>query len=110
MVIIYHNPRCRKSRETLALLEAENVPLDVRLYLEKPMDKEHLAKALAEFGEKMIRKAESDYKEFIKPHNLEGDALISVMLQHPKTIERPLVVCGDKLALGRPPETVLGIL
>lgn len=110
MVIIYHNPRCSKSRQTLTLLEEKGVDLDVRLYLETPMDTNHLTSALNEIGDAMVRKGEADYKEFIKPHGLEGESLVEAMLAHPKTIERPLVIHGERMALGRPPESVLEIL
>lgn len=110
MIIIYHNPRCSKSRTTLALLEEKGVDIDVRLYLEKPMEASHLTNALNKLGDKMIRKGEADYKEFIKPNGLEGEELVKAMLSYPKTIERPLVINGEKMALGRPPEDVLEIL
>ena len=110
MIIIYHNPRCSKSRQTLALLQEKGVDLDVRLYLENPMEKAHLTEALNKFGAEMVRTGEDDYKTFIKPNGLTGEALVNAMLSHPKTIERPLVINGNKMALGRPPEAVLEIL
>ena len=110
MITIYHNPRCSKSRQTLQLLQEKGVDANVHLYLENPMPKDILAKAIDVLGESMIRKNEADYKEHIKPLGLEGIELVEAMLKHPKTIERPLVVNGQRLALGRPPESVLEIL
>lgn len=111
MITIYHNPRCSKSRQTLQILEENGVTPTVYLYLENPMPAEILKKAMDVLGEKaMSRTGEVDYKENIKGQSLEGDALVAKMLEFPKTIERPLVVNGDKMAMGRPPESVLEIL
>tara|TARA_R110000868_G_scaffold218576_2_gene469130 strand:- start:61827 stop:62162 length:336 start_codon:yes stop_codon:yes gene_type:complete len=110
MITLYHNPRCSKSRQTFNLLEEQGMQVDVKLYLERPMEKEILAKALQTLGDSIIRKNESDYKEFILGKNLEGDALVEAMIAHPKTIERPLVINGEKMALGRPIENVIKII
>lgn len=110
MITIYHNPRCSKSRAALALLEEKAVNFETHLYLEKSMPKDVLIKALEQLGDAMLRQNEADFKEHIKGKNLEGLTLVEVMLQYPKTIERPLVVNGEKMALGRPLENIEEIL
>ena len=108
MTIIYHNPRCRKSRETLALIEEKGIAPEIHLYLENAMPREVLKEAIDTFGNKMLRTGEADFKEHVK--GKDGDALLDALLAYPKAIERPLVVHNGKMALGRPPESVLEIL
>ena len=111
---IYHNPRCSKSRQTLALIEEKGINPDIVLYLETPPTKEELKNLLAKLGispRDLLRKSEDAYIA----HNLQkpelGDAdLIDVMVNEPKLIERPIVVRGDKAVLGRPPENVLALI
>lgn len=114
MTTIYHNPRCSKSRQTLALLEERNIVCDVVLYLETPPDEKTLKGLLKKLGitaRELLRKGEDEYKA-LKLDNLalKDDALIAAMCKHPKLIERPIVVHGKQAALGRPPEKVLEIL
>jgi len=114
MVTIYHNPRCSKSRQTLALLEEKGIDADVVLYLESPPDRTTLASLLKKLGKtprELLRKGEDEYKaNNLADASLSDDALIDAMVKHPRLIERPIVVNGDKAALGRPPESVLDIL
>ncbi|WP_461517679.1 arsenate reductase (glutaredoxin) [Porticoccus sp.] len=114
MISIYHNPRCSKSRLTLALLEERGINPDVILYLETPPDEKTLAEVLGKLGisaRQLLRKSEDAYKENnLADENLTEQQLISAMVAHPKLIERPIVVNGDKAAIGRPPELVLEIL
>lgn len=114
MVTIYHNPRCSKSRQTLALLEERGLSPEVVLYLETPPDAATLKTLLAKLGispRQLLRKGEDDYKALnLKDESLADDDLITAMVAHPKLIERPIVVNGNKAALGRPPEQVLDIL
>ena len=110
MITIYHNPRCSKSRAAVALLEEKGLTFNTHLYLENPIPKNVLLTALEILGESMIRKNEADYKEHIKGKNLQGEELVNAMLQFPKTIERPLVVNGSKMALGRPIKNIEEIL
>ena len=111
---IYHNPRCSKSRQTLQLLEDKGIEPDIVLYLENPPSKTALKKILKSLDMKardLMRKKEAEYKENnLADENLKEDELIAAMVAHPKLIERPIVVNGEKAALGRPPENVLGIL
>jgi arsenate reductase len=114
MVSIYHNPRCSKSRQTLALLEERGIEPEIVLYLETPPD----AKALKEVFQKLnisarqlLRKGEDAYKESnLADNSLSEEQLIDAMVANPKLIERPIVINGEKAALGRPPEQVLDIL
>lgn len=110
---IYHNPRCSKSRETLALLEAQGVTPDVVLYLQRPpsaADLKRLLKALKLKARDLIRNKEEEYKALnLADASLSEDDLIDAMVKHPKLIERPIVVKGKQAVLGRPPENVLSL-
>jgi len=111
---IYHNPRCSKSRQTLALLREKGVEPEIREYLKTPPDKETLERILGMLGiepRDLMRKKESEYKEAgLDNADLTRDQLIQAMVDHPRLIERPIVVTQGKAALGRPPESVLDIL
>lgn len=114
MTSIYHNPRCSKSRQTLQLLEDNGVTPEIILYLETPPNKATLQDLLKKLGmsaRELLRKGEDDYtNNQLKNPELSEEALIDFMLKYPKLIERPIVVNGNKAAIGRPPESVLGIL
>ncbi len=111
---IYHNPRCSKSRQTLALLEQHDIAPAVVLYLETPPDAAQLKSLLGKLGisaRELLRKGEEAYKSLGLAEKSLADAdLIAAMAAHPKLIERPIVVCGNKAVLGRPPENVLSLL
>ena len=111
---IYHNPRCSKSRQTLDLLHERNVEPEVVEYLKTPPSKEELARILAMLGlepRELMRIKEPEYKELgLADESLSRDALIEAMVNHPKLIERPIVIKDGKAALGRPPEKVLEII
>lgn len=112
---IYHNPRCSKSRQTLQLLKDHGVEPEVVEYLKTPPTKTELKavlKALAMKPRDLMRKKEAEYKENnLDDKSLSDEQLISAMIEHPKLIERPIVVTSDqKYALGRPPENVLDII
>lgn len=114
-ITIYHNARCSKSRDTLALLKAKGIEPAVVAYLDTPPDAATLRGLLAKLGladaRALLRKGEAEYKELgLADPALGQEALIAAMVAHPKLIERPIVVNGDKAALGRPPENVLAIL
>lgn len=114
-VTIYHNPRCSKSRETLALLEQHGVKPDVVLYLETPPSVNQLKKLLKELGfssaRELMRKKEDLYKDLkLADENLSEAQLLQAMVDNPKLIERPIVVKGTQARIGRPPEQVLEIL
>ncbi|XQF90459.1 arsenate reductase (glutaredoxin) [Pseudoalteromonas espejiana] len=113
-VTIYHNPRCSKSRETLALLEQNNVTPSVVEYLKTPLNHEQIAELVSQLGfssvRQLMRTKEDAYKALnLKEENSES-ALIAAMVENPKLIERPIVVNNNKAALGRPPENALSVL
>ena len=114
VVTIYHNSRCSKSRQTLALIEEQGVTPRIVKYLETPPSAAELKRVLKKLGLKprdILRKGEDRYAELgLQDPALKDDALIAAMVTNPILIERPIVVSGDKAALGRPPEAVLEIL
>lgn len=113
-VTIYHNPRCSKSRATLALLEEKGVTPDIIEYLQTPPSREELARILEALGMEprdLMRKKEKPYAALdLASADKSRDALIDAMIENPILIERPVVVKDGKYAIGRPPENVLEIL
>ena len=113
-VTIYHNPRCSKSRQTLALLEERGVSPEIVLYLETPPTPGELKDILAKLGKDardIIRTKEEPYDALgLADESKSNRELIQAMTENPALIERPIVVKGDKAAVGRPPEAVLDIL
>lgn len=113
-VRIYHNPRCSKSRQTLALLEQHGHTPEVIEYLKTPLTAADLETLLTQLGmrpREILRKGEPAYKELgLSDTSLSDMALITAMAAHPILIERPIVETGGKAAIGRPPESVLAIL
>lgn len=110
---IYHNPRCRKSRETLQIIEDARANVEIVKYLEDVPTAAELKDLLNKLGipaEKLLRKGEAIFKENYKGKNLSEDEWIEAMIQNPKLIERPIVVKGDKAVLGRPPQNVEELL
>ena len=109
MIKIYHNPRCRKSREGLAYLEATGQEFEVIRYLDTPMNPEHIAKllkALAIPPIDLVRKNEAIWKSEYKGKDLSDVQIIEALSLHPKLIERPIVQLGDKAVIGRPSEKI----
>ena len=113
-VIIYHNPRCGKSRQTLQLLQAQGIEPEIIEYLKTPPSAEELSDILQKLGMEprdLMRKKETEYKaNGLDNPSLDRQALINGMINHPILIERPIVIANNKAALGRPPEAVLSIL
>lgn len=111
MTVIYHNPRCSKSRETLALLEQNNISPEVVLYLQTPPSAETIKTLLAQLGmssaRELMRTKEAIYKELDLKQEQNEDALINAMINNPKLIERPIVIHNGQAKIGRPPESVL---
>ncbi|WP_319782208.1 arsenate reductase (glutaredoxin) [Oceanisphaera sp. IT1-181] len=111
---IYHNPRCSKSRETLALLEAQGLNPEIIKYLDTPPDANQIRTLLAQLSmssaRQLMRTKEAIYAELNLADEQDETALIEAMVANPKLIERPIVVNGNQAALGRPPEQVLDIL
>lgn len=113
MITIYHNPRCRKSRETLAIIEASGQPFELIEYLKTPLGRDQLEDLLQKLQmnpEQLLRKGEAVWKTQYKGNSLEDDEILTAMTQHPKLIERPIVVKGSRAILGRPPENVKDLL
>ena len=111
---IFHNPRCSKSRATLALLEENGLNPEIVLYLQDPPTAGELSSILGKLGmtaRELMRKGEAEYKELgLAERTLDDDELIAIMVEHPKLIERPIVLANNRAAIGRPPESVLEIL
>ncbi len=110
---LYHNPRCSKSRQTLALLQQRGYQPDIVKYLETPPDADTLKRIIAALGlsaHELIRQGESAYKELGLTPELPESRLIEAMLAEPRLIQRPIVINGDRARIGRPPEAVLEIL
>ncbi len=113
-VQIYHNPRCSKSRQALKLLEEQGIEPEIIRYLETPPDQAELTRILDLLGlepRDLMRRKEKEYRELgLDDPELGREQLIRAMVEHPRLIERPIVVQGDRAALGRPPEQVLEVL
>lgn len=113
-VTIYHNPRCSKSRQTLALIEEKGIEPTIIEYLKDTPDAATLKAVLKKLGKSprdILRKGEQEYKDLgLADTSKSDDELIAAMVAHPILIERPIVISGGKAALGRPPEQVLDIL
>ncbi|MCY9828389.1 arsenate reductase (glutaredoxin) [Vibrio chagasii] len=114
-VVIYHNPRCSKSRQTLELLETNGVQPEVIKYLDTPLTVEQLKVLFTQLGfnsvREMMRTKEADYKEAnLGDASVSDEDLFSAMAANPKLFERPVVVANNKAKIGRPPEQVLEIL
>lgn len=111
---IFHNPRCSKSRKTLEIIEINNVEAKVILYLQDPPSVSELSSLLEKLDMKaseMVRKGESVIKELdIDLSNISNDDLISIMVEHPILIERPIVFNESSVIIGRPPENVQELL
>lgn len=111
--IIWHNPRCSKSRQTLALLEARGVEPHVVRYLDDPPSREEISFVIDKMGVEpraLMRTGEDLYKSMNLASVHDRELLINAMVEHPRLIERPVVIRGERVALGRPPESVLGVL
>ena len=111
--IIWHNPRCSKSRQTLALLQEQGIEPEVRLYLEAPPSFEELAEVVAKLGMgpwELLRRGEAVFKELGLSKDSNTKTIIEAMCLHPILIERPVVIRGDSAELGRPPENVLTLI
>jgi len=113
-VTIYHNPRCSKSRQTMALLEQNGVDAVVVEYLQSPPDPATLADILDRLGitpAELMRKGEEDYKAAkAKLNDMDDAARVQWLTEHPKVIERPIVISDKGACIGRPPENVLEII
>ncbi len=113
MIKIYHNPRCQKSREGLALLERSGKNFEVVKYLETVPTKNELREVIDYLGirpENLVRKKEALWRENYRGQMLTDEEILDILVQHPKLIERPIVINGKTAVIGRPTERILEIL
>lgn len=106
---ILHNPRCRKSREGLQILQEQNEAFEVIEYLKSPLDVKEIEDLLAKLNIsplELVRTGESIWKENYKGKDLSDEQIVKAMADHPKLIERPIVIKGEKAIVGRPPELI----
>ncbi|UCV08727.1 arsenate reductase (glutaredoxin) [Dechloromonas denitrificans] len=113
--MLYHNPRCSKSRAALALLEAHGIAPQIVAYLEQAPSPGEIAVLLRQLGltdaRSLMRQGEAEYKELgLANPALSQEALIAALAANPRLIERPVFVHGERAIIGRPPEKVLEIL
>jgi arsenate reductase len=107
---IYHNPRCSKSRATLALLEKRGTDLEIVEYLKTPPDRGKLESLLGKLGlpvRDIVRFEEAAFRESGLTRDASADALIELLVREPRLLQRPIVEHGSKARIGRPPEQVL---
>lgn len=113
MITIYHNSRCSKSRDGVCFLEETKQPFQVINYIENTPTKSELKELLKKLNItplELVRKKESIWIENYKGKNLTDDAVIQAMVEHPKLIERPIIVNGDKAVIARPTDRINEIL
>lgn len=114
MITLYHNPRCSKSRDALALLEQHGQPFQVIEYLKTPLDEGTLNVLLAKLGltaREIMRDKEEEYQQLgLAEPSLTEQQLISAIVKHPRLLERPIAVIGEKAAIGRPLANIAAIL
>lgn len=114
VITLWHNPRCSKSRQALALIEAVDAPLELRRYLEDAPSLTELKTVRQALGNPpvidMMRKGEKIFKELGLSKDSSEDMLLAAMAEHPILIERPIALKGDKAVIGRPPEAVNSLL
>jgi len=109
LIKIYHNPRCRKSREALQLLEEKNLDFEVELYLDEPLSETKLAELIKKLNIPaidLIRQEESIWKSEFKDKNLSEKELIRLMIQEPRLMQRPIVVIDNKAVIARPADSI----
>ncbi len=107
---IWHNPRCSKSRQTMGILEEKGIEADVVKYLEETPSVQEIKSVLKKLNisaRELMRTKEDEYKSLGLKDEMDEEKLIEAMAEHPKLIERPIVIKGEKAVLGRPPEKVL---
>jgi arsenate reductase len=113
MITIYHNPRCRKSREALEILKDRNKNLDIILYLQEPLNENQLKQIVSMLEiepEQLVRKNEVEWKDNFKGKDISQKDILKAITKYPKLMERPVVVNGKKAVIARPPERVLEII
>ena len=112
-ITIWHNPRCSKSRQALALLDGAGVNLEIVKYLENPPTKTELEAALKKLQispAKLVRRGEAVFKTLTLSEKSSDQEWLSAMMNNPILIERPIIMSDDQAVIGRPPENVHGLL
>ena len=113
-VIIYHNPKCTKSRQALEIIKSKKIEPTIILYLVNQLSKTEVKKLLSKLGlsiRDILRTGEDEYKNNnLKNENLTDDKLIDFLIRFPKLLQRPIVVKNNKAVIGRPPENILNLL
>lgn len=110
---LYHNPRCSKSREGLAILKDRNLDFEIVEYLKVPLNRKELSDIIKKLNIApidLVRKNESIWKEKYKGQNLDNEQVLNAMVEHPKLIERPILVNENLAVIGRPPEQLISII
>lgn len=113
MVKIYHNPRCSKSREANQILQEKGLEYEVIEYIKNPISKDELKELIQKLGIEpldLVRQKEEIWRENYRGKELSADEIIDAMIEHPRLMERPIVVNGNKAVIGRPPSLVIDIL
>ncbi len=113
MIKIYHNPRCSKSRQGLAILEESQKEFEIVKYLDEIPSEKELKAIIEKLGIspiQLVRKTEKIWKENFKGKELSDDEIVTAMVKNPKLIERPIIINNNKAVVGRPPENITTIL
>lgn len=112
--VLYHNPRCSKSRAALDLLQENGIEPEIVRYLDEPLDAQALRDLTRKLGirpRELLRSGEDEYRSLgLADESVDDDAIIKAMAAHPRLIQRPILVRGDRAVIGRPPERVLELL
>ena len=113
-IIIYHNPKCSKSRKALEIIKSKNIEPTIILYLVNKLSKTEVENLLSKLGlsiRNILRTGEDEYKNNnLKNENLSDNKLIEFLIKFPKLLQRPIVVKNNKAVIGRPPENILNLL
>ena len=113
-IIIYHNPKCSKSRQALEIIKSKNIEPTIILYLKNKLSKTEVENLLTKLGlsiRDILRTEEDEYKKNNhKNKNLSDDKLIELLIKFPKLLQRPIVIKNSKAVIGRPPENILNFL
>jgi|TARA_B100001741_G_scaffold115977_1_gene95606 arsenate reductase len=113
-VIIFHNPRCSKSRACLELITSMGITPRVKLYLDEIITNDELNNILRMLGIKpreLLRKSEEEYETYnLDDNKLEDEEIIKIIIENPILIQRPLVIANNSAIIGRPPENIFKLL
>jgi arsenate reductase len=112
-ITLYHNPRCSKSRQALALLEEHGAEVKIRRYLDEPLNEDELRDLMSRLdadGERLVRTQEPEWQELEDTNLQDQEQVISAIVRHPKLMERPIADDGKRAVIGRPPEDVLALV